>query len=322
MDRERDPNRRGERRIRFWQPRSLRLRLSGWTIAIFSLTLAAFTAAGILEERRQLVRTETEQARALLAHLVDMPAFQSTVDSAAAQLGPLLDLLGATGAAVELSPAAPGPGEQESARWPAVVLAARTVSLREGTFELRYKSDPRRFREAMRRSVAIHIFHALLALTALVAGTEWILRRRLLEPLARISHQVNHMRQGGGWLSNLPPTDSELAGLSRAVRDLGPELEKQVHQWIEVERRAAVALFLNTLRCEMREPLRETRALVADLQARGLVFPAGKQKLRALLAAADRFTQVLSVLDRQAFARERPPEADPPSGSAGEEISS
>ncbi|MEX1246766.1 MAG: hypothetical protein WEB59_06745 [Thermoanaerobaculia bacterium] len=319
MDRERDPNRRGEK-IPSWQP-SLRLRLSGWTIAVFSLTLAAFTAAGILEERRQLVRIEAEQGQALLAHLAEMPAFQSTLGSAASQLGPLLDLLRATGAAVELSPAAAGVAEQESARRAVGVLATRMISLEEGTFELRYRSDPRRFREATRRSVAIHIFHGLLALTALVAGTEWILRRRLLAPLARISHQVNHMRQGGGWLPSLPATDSELAGLSRAVRDLGPELEKQVHQWIEAERRAAVALWLNTLRSEVREPLRETRALVSDLQARDLVTPAGKQKLRALLAAADRCTRALTVLDRQAFAREWPPEADLPKGSPGEEIS-
>lgn len=140
MDCERDPNRRGERRIRFWQPRSLRLRLSGWTIAVFSLTLAAFTAAGILEERRQLVRTEAEQARALLAHLAEMPAFQSTLGSAASQLGPLLDLLRATGANVELNPAAPGVAEQESARSPVGVLATQLIALREGSFELRYRS--------------------------------------------------------------------------------------------------------------------------------------------------------------------------------------
>jgi len=48
--------------------------------------------------------------------------------------------------------------------------------------------------------------------------------------------------------------------------------------------------------------------------------PAGKQKLRALLAATDRLTQALTAADWLAFAPGRPPEVETRADSKGEEI--
>jgi hypothetical protein len=286
---------------------SLRARLRLWTIAVFTATLAVFTAAGIVEERRQILRNDTDQARAFVEHVAGMPEFnaQSTFGEAAPQLAAIRGLLRAAGADLEMAPRSPERRAESAATELATgVLATRRISLADGTFELRYRKDPGRFRQMAIRSVTIHVLHAILALAALVAGTEWILRRRLLAPLARISHQVNHMSQEGGWLTSLPQIDSELETLAGAVKQLGPALERQVLQWVEAERRAAVALCLNALRSQLREPLREARALAADLQVRDLVSPEGKKKLRALVAATDRLVEALTAADQIAFAPE------------------
>ncbi len=48
---------------------SLRFRISVWNAGVIALTLAALTFATAYQERRQLVRTESAHARALLEHL-------------------------------------------------------------------------------------------------------------------------------------------------------------------------------------------------------------------------------------------------------------
>lgn len=286
--------------------RSLRLRLSGWIVGIFTATLAVFTAAGIVEERRQILRNEIDQARAFVEHVARMPEFgmQSTFGEAAPHLASIRGLLRAGGADLEMAPRArkalrPSAASTELTTG---VLAAREISIADGTFELVYRKDPERFRQIAARSVLIHVLHGILALATLLAGTEWILRRQLLAPLAKISHQVNHMRRGGGWLTILPRTDTELEGLAGAVKDLGPGLEGQVQEWIDAERRAAVALCLITVRSRIRAPILEVRAQAADLQARDLVLPEGKKRLRALVAATDRLGEAMTAADQIAFA--------------------
>ncbi|HZY05770.1 MAG TPA: hypothetical protein VFF02_19950, partial [Anaeromyxobacteraceae bacterium] len=54
---------------------SLRWRLRGWTIAVFSLTLAAFAVVSVLDERGRVLEFEATSARAFLGHLAGMPAF-------------------------------------------------------------------------------------------------------------------------------------------------------------------------------------------------------------------------------------------------------
>jgi HAMP domain-containing protein len=288
--------------------------LSGWIVAVFTSTLALFTAAGIVEERRQILRNDTDQARAFVEHVAQMPEFKmpSTFGAAAPHLASIRDLLRAAGADLEMTPrplrtrtGSAGPRELTTG-----VLATRQISLSDGVFELAYRKDPGRYREMAARSVTIHVLHGVLALAALVVGTEWILRRRLLAPLARISHQVDHMRSGGGWLTILPQTDSELEALAGAVGRLGPALERQIQQWVEAERRAAVAFMLNVVRSELREPVREVRARASDLEARDLVSPAGKLQLRALVAATNHLTEALAAADRMTFAQQQPPDHD------------
>jgi hypothetical protein len=281
---------------------SLKTKLRAWTIAVFAATLAIFTALGIAQERRQMVELETKRARALLAHLAGMPEFGQTREAALAHLQPLRDLLAATGADVDMVPVmAANPPDR-----PAVyrVLASRLVALREGTFELRYSVDPNRYREMAQRAVVTHVVHGLLALAVLVAGFEWILRRNLEGPLKTISHQVLLMRHGG-WLPRLPKTDRELEELNRAIAGLGPTLENQVHQWIEAERRAAMADVLRSLRRDLEEPRRRVLAVASDLQAQHLIAPEARPKLRALLDDLDRVSRVLADEEQRRFGLDR-----------------
>ncbi len=237
----------------------LRSRISLWNAAVMAGTLTVLTLAAIHEERGQIVRTETAHARALLDHLARMPEFQGDVGTVRSHLELMRDSLGASGDVLALAPRAEEAAVPENAGAGRVV-AMRTLSLHEGEFDLRYVGDRDRLRRALQRPVAMHLFYGLAALAALVAGTEWILRANLVVPLRSLSRQLDHMRTGRGWLARLPHTDEELAGVARAVGDLGPALERQVHEWIEAERRAAVALSIRSIRARLRESQGHTSA--------------------------------------------------------------
>jgi hypothetical protein len=268
---------------------SLRLRIGGWTVAVFTLTLALVTAAGILDDRRQLFRAQAEQARALLVHLAQMHEFRGDFETAASSLALVRDSLAGSGGSVELAPA----GATHEAR--GEVVARQALSLGGGSFELLYLRDGGRVREMTRRSVFLHMVHGIVALGFLLAGMELILRRSLLVPLQALSHQVKRMQTGGGWHPVPPATDSELAELASAVENLGPGLEEQVHQWVNAERRSAVTLALNHIRVGLRGSLRDAQALIGDLQARRLVAPSGTPKLRSILGHLDEIREVLQI---------------------------
>jgi hypothetical protein len=288
---------------------SLRGRLFRWSVLVLGPAVALLTAAAIWEERREVLRQEKEQAGALLQHLARMDEFRGTLARARSRLEPVSDLLRATGAQIELVPRLPARRRKDlrsSPELPGDVLATQPVSLLEGDFALHYLADPRKFRKIAVRSAATHIVYGVLALVALVGGTQWILRRKLLLPLSRIAHKVDNMRRGGGWLPVLPPTDSELAGLVQSVRELGPGLESQVLQWIEVERRAVAATLLKDLDKSLSEPRRRLMALAGDLQARGFVTPEGKAKLRALNSEVDHIVEILRIEEADRFGQRNP----------------
>jgi hypothetical protein len=291
---------------------SLRLRLAGYFIGIVVATLALLTAAGILEERRRVLEVERRHAGALLEHLAGMPEFRGGSSAVArAKLAAVRDLLQGADARVDLVPRT---AAVRSARIPpseltSGILGSLEVVLDDGPFLLRYRADPGLFRRMARRSLAIHGLYGVVALAALLAGMQWILRRRLLGPLARVSHKIDLIRKGGGWLPVLPSTDRELEGLTKAIAQLGPGLERQVNQWIEAERRAGMADLLLRLRKALHEPRVRLMALAGDLQARDLVLPEGSRRLRDLLKEVDRIEDVLRLEERDRFGQAvAPPE--------------
>lgn len=260
--------------------RSIRTQLRLWMVAVSTLTLVPFTAAGILQERRQALELESAHAATLLEHLGHMPEFKGTAAEATERLSLLGGSLHATGASLALVPR----GSREEA--PAIlVLARRRLSLRDADLELLYRAARSRLDSLTRRAVLIHSVHGLVALAGLLAGTEWILRRKLLAPLHAISHQVSLMRDGRGWAPRLPHIDDELGELSEALRQLGPGLEQQVREWIEAEQRAAVALALAHAKLKLKATSVRARELVTALTG-AAAMPAGDHaRLLATLAA-------------------------------------
>lgn len=291
---------------------SLRGRLFRWSVLVLGPAIALLTAAAIWEERREVVRQEKEQAGALLQHLAHMDEFRSTLPAARSRLGAVGDLLLATGAQIDLVPRLPSRRTKGGAppELSGHVLATQPLSLLEGDFVLQYRADPRKFRRIALRSAATHVLYGAVALAVLVGGAQWILRRKLVLPLSRIAHRVDDMRKGGGWLPVLPATDSELSGLVRSVQELGPGLQNQVLQWVEVERRAVAATLLNDLDRSLREPRRRMMALAGDLQARDLVTPKGKAKLRALNSEVDHLVEVLRLEEAARFGLRSPAAGD------------
>ena len=273
-----------------------------WIVAVSTSTLVAFTAAAILEERRQLLETEAVHASALLEHLAHMPEFQAGAVEASARLALLHGSLADAGARLELG--APGGGERDPS-WK--VLARRPLSLRDASLELRYRADPGRIESSTWRAIVIHSLHGLVALSALLLATEWVLRRNLLAPLRAITHQVGLIRDGRGWTTRLPQTDEELRDLSEALRALGPGLEQQVSGWIEAERRGAVALALMRTGRRLEETRGRVLDLLAELEGAWLVAPPDRERrIRSLVEEVDRIPDVIESEARRAFALTRP----------------
>ena len=272
---------------------SLRWRIGGFTALVLGLTLAALTAAAILEERRVVLRVETDSARSLLGHLATMPEFRSSLGAAEARLAPLRDALAGAGVSVEIRPG--GFPSQDG------TLATAPVSLSEGPFAIVYRVDPSRLAEIVRGSAGVHVFLGALALVLLLLGTEWILRRHLVATVDAFALQVHHMGRGIGWEPRVPATDSELAGLAASLRELGPTLEAQVREWIGAERLAAEAQLLGRLR--RRQSAAQKRALqsLADLHAHGLVLPQGMAALRAAVAEIESVGTAVDAEERERF---------------------
>lgn len=269
---------------RSFQPRSLRGRLGRWIAVAFAGTVALLTAAAVVEERRLMVAVGAANGESLLAHLSAMPEFHADRATALTYVQHLDATLRGAGIRLEMA-AAPSDASTGT------VVARRSIQLANGTFELRYRAGAPWLTHLMERALAFHLGLGAAALAVLLAGAEWILRARLVEPLRRFAHQVRFMCSGGGWKPTLPPSDAELTELARALEELGPALHEQVQGWLEGERRAAAASALSEVRARLREPKRRALALLGDLQARALVASDAKPKVRALVLEIERITR-------------------------------
>ena len=280
---------------------SIRARVRLWTLTVSTLTLVVFTGVGILEERRELLATEAGHAAALLEHLAHMPEFQGTAADASQRLALLQGSLASVGGGVELAT----PGSTDGpARWS--VLARRRLTLRDARLELRYHVDPARLGRLLQRTAIIHSLHGVVALAALLAGTEWILRRKLMVPLHAMSHQVSLMRDGRGWTPRLPGADEEFRELSEALLGLGPGLEQQVREWVEAERRGAVALTLARTRRALREVRDRVLELLAGLEGAPDAAPIDRERrVRALGHEVDRLPEIVEAEALAALERTR-----------------
>lgn len=277
--------------------RSLGRRLHRWIALAFTATIVALTAAAVVEERRLIHDIEAANGEALVSHLAAMPEFRTDRAAAVAHAERLDGALQGAGIRLDVVPATT-PRSAE-------IIASRPLDLSDGRFVLRYRSNAPWLARLLRRALTFHLSLGAVALGILLAGAEWILRARLIEPLRRMAHQVRFMRMGGGWEPKLPPSDAELAVLGRALEELGPALHAQVEEWLEGERRAAAARALSELRARLREPQHRALVLLGDIQAQGLVAPAAKTKVRALVADVERIIREIGAEEATLFGTKR-----------------
>lgn len=256
---------------------SLRFRLALWTIGTFVCVIVALTFVSVYEERRQVTTSEHSLAWALLDHLAGMIDVTGDPSAARQHLDSICRALQAAGMDVQVAPS-------DSLRDGPPPVAIRPFRLGKDDFTLRYIASPGRLEAATRRSVLMHLSVGMAALVPLVVGILLVLRLHLTKPLDRITHQLNRMRDGGGWLAgSIARPDAELDGLVASVRTLGPGLGKQIEEWVVVERRASAALALRRMRMVAEQHMESLRRDASGLLDDVLLKPEASRRARALL---------------------------------------
>lgn len=240
---------------------TLQLRVEAAVVVIFVVTLLVFTAIDLAGERSAFLRAENRHAMVVLSHLAVMAEAQPTRAVVARQVASLNVQLRSVGGDVALVPL------PLTVSHDAHTVASRRLVLDGRPYEVRYRLHERTMRQAAVHAIGLHLLHGLIAVAAIIAVTELLVRRRLIRPLALITRQLTHMGKGGGWITTLPTVDPELAPITEAISGLGPDLEQQVREWVETERRTGVALTLIRIEKQMREPLLRAQSHVRDLEA-------------------------------------------------------
>jgi len=137
----------------------------------------------------------------------------------------------------------------------------------------------------------------LVALLIAIQGSiYWGLRR----PLGAVERQIHRMRRGR-WRAPAPPQSiAELARLGSGLEALGAELELEIGQWVNAERRAGIELACSRLRVACSEPSREARRYGDELLSAGELSRSSRLALSGLLKAVDelesQFTRPLSEI--------------------------
>lgn len=239
---------------------TLQFRVTAAVVVIFVATLVVFTTIDLAGERRAFLRTENGHAVVLLNHLAAMAGAQPTSAALARQIALLNVQLRSVGRDVELIPL------PSATTADAHAVALRRIVLDGQPFEMRYRLHEETMRQAAINAIGLHLLHGLIAVAAIVVATGLLVRTRLIQPLALISHQLAHMQKGGGWIAALPSVDPELTPITDAISALGPGLEQQVKEWVETERRAGVALAFVRVEHHMRDPLHRAQSRVRDLE--------------------------------------------------------
>ena len=119
----------------------------------------------------------------------------------------------------------------------------------------------------------------------------------LVRPLRGLSQQLRRMRRGPWRTAAQSSGPEELVSLSREVEQTGEEIERQILEWVEAERRASAELTQCRLRTAAQPHLREIGRAIEELLARD-DYAIDRVAAR-LRAASDLLTEILTFpLDR------------------------
>lgn len=286
----------------FGSPGRLSNRLAAWSGLLLLGAITALTITGAIRENAGVRRDRASSASALLDHLLSMSELRESEASARYQVRMLAEALGPSGVVLSLDPTGSAP------RATLDVVAQRPLAVEGKALQLRYGLERSMVHELMVRSALVHLAAGGILLVLALVVLRTLMRARFGFPLRRLAHQIRFMGAGGGWEPVLPAADAEIAEVNDALRALGPALASQVSARIEAERRAVAASVSSELRARLRDPMHLALTLLSDVQARDLLSPGGKQKVRAAMLQVERLShEIDATLDTHLRCPSAPP---------------
>ena len=243
---------------------SIRLRLASLTTLVFVLMYVTLVVTDMKAQRDRLLEREKVHAEALLDHLVQMPEFRSDLGAASERLAALSTIHAHGGAQISIAVAgkvAPTPEEVIGE-----TLAERSVLLSGVAYVVRYRLARSVITTLTRRTIGVHAAHGLVALVVLLALTDLVVRRRLVQPLERLVAAMHRMASGGWTVHVDGEFDREIGPLREEAERLGLRLENQVELWIETDRRIGAAQRLRRFHDPLRARLLRIRALMSSME--------------------------------------------------------
>ena len=276
---------------------SIRIRLASLTTLVFVLMYVTLVVTDMKAQRDRLLERERVHAEALLDHLVQMPEFRSDLGAASERLAALSTIHAHGGAQISIALAGKGASTPEEAI--GETLAERSVMLSGVAYVVRYRLAPSGLATLNRRTIAVHAAHGLIALVVLLALTDLVVRRRLVQPLERLVSAMHRMASGGWEVHVDGEFDREIGPLREEAERLGLRLENQVELWIETDRRIGAAQRLRRFHDPLRAGLGRIRALVHAMEGGSTAIresiPVLSTELDALGLLARREEQVLQA---------------------------
>jgi HAMP domain-containing protein len=243
---------------------SIRLRLASLTTLVFVLMYVTLVVSDMKSQRDRLLERERVHAEALLDHLVQMPEFRSDLGAASERLAALSTIHAHGGAQISIAQAGKGAATPEEVI--GETLAERSVMLSGVAYVVRYRLARSVITTLTRRTIAVHAAHGLAALVVLLALTDLVVRRRLVQPLERLVAAMHRMASGGWKVHVDGEFDLEIGPLREEAERLGLRLENQVELWIETDRRIGAAQRLRRFHDPLRGGLLRIRALMSSME--------------------------------------------------------
>ncbi len=243
---------------------SIRLRLASLTTLVFVLMYVTLVVTDMKAQRDRLLERERVHAEALLDHLVQMPEFRSDLGAASERLAALSTIHAHGGAQISIAMAGKGASTPDEVIGEA--LAERSVMLSGVAYVVRYRLARSVITSLTRRTIAVHAVHGLIALVVLLALTDLVVRRRLVQPLERLVGAMHRMASGGWEVHVDGEFDREIGPLREEAERLGLRLENQVELWIETDRRIGAAQRLRRFHDPLRAGLGRIGELVGAME--------------------------------------------------------
>ncbi len=174
-------------------------------------------------------------------------------------------------------------------------------------------ADLRQGRQALLlRLAALHTFHAIITIIALILALNALWSRTVLRPLTDLLRHINYMRRGN-WGTPVPVrSKDEIGELTAAFNELGGQLTLTAHQFGSISKLSALVLLGNSLVKRVTSAADLVRAAVtASNRHSGIGEPAADPDLARLQLAVKLLEEIPLLFDAE-FQRELSQHSVPP----------